>query len=796
VSTIRTQFYKETRELLPWWLGAMAAITAAGFLLRESHDFARGLTMLVFAAAACGLGGLSIGQEYSHRTLGALLAQPISRAAVLGIKLLVLAGFLLALGVTAFACLGVNAVRNSSGLPLALIVAVLGSGFFLGPWLSMVGRGPLAGMVFSIALPAAATVGVVLATVKWMPEWLDRDPGRFGPLFVWLVLFTLWTIGGVLTWTKFLRLQALEGSPGHVGLPAWLVQRPMAADQTQVRRRNPVWLMVRKELRLQQLTIAISALYVVISAGLMQSGQPDATDPLAWIYAVVIPIVIGGLASAEERHLGTASWQTLLPMASAWQWIIKAGVAVLLTIVLVSGLPSVVYQMGLGNAEVRRELLTASVCVCVAALYISSFTTSGIRAILTAGLALIFVFSVGAGLWGGLVMPMYRSLARVAHDVTPFALNYFQIGVWTQRLQYFEFYGLVVGGTALVLRFGGANHHSGDHSARRIGRQIAWVAGYLTVTWLIVTFARLLVWEAFTPATAHRMTPNVSSVRLQPVGGAAGDVGCLVVPARPYEFTQAFRCQSVPPGDFRLLVTPRANAAMDYRFGLMPLTVEGRDLTTIPFGTPPDVAVNGRVVAERGRALPAGLEVVTPEAVYEFAGRSMTTAAGPAAKVDADGRFHLPGGARPRVIRLKNLPPDWALKFMYTNSADFSDGSTTWLVMITAATGTIEGTVLRADRRPAHDGLVIVFPSDDSQRYRPLRELVRTTPVGADGRYTIAGLLPGAYRVAFAQGMADVAWDDPNAITALQPDSIPITVSAGTRATIDGTIPRADRGRR
>src|SRR4029077_1860315 len=90
------------RELLPWWLGGMAAVVAGAFVFRESHDFARALATLAFAAAACGLGGLAIGQEYSHRTLGGLLAQPARRASVLGIKLVVLAGFLLSLGAAAF----------------------------------------------------------------------------------------------------------------------------------------------------------------------------------------------------------------------------------------------------------------------------------------------------------------------------------------------------------------------------------------------------------------------------------------------------------------------------------------------------------------------------------------------------------------------------------------------------------------------------------------------------------------------------------------------------------------------
>ena len=143
------------------------------------------------------------------------------------------------------------------------------------------------------------------------------------------------------------------------------------------------------------------------------------------------------------------------------------------------------------------------------------------------------------------------------------------------------------------------------------------------------------------------------------------------------------------------------------------------------------------------------------------------------------------------MIRLQNLPPDWTLKFVATLSNDTSDASTTWLVMITPATGTVAGTVLTADRRPARDALVIVFPSDEPHVWRPIRWSIRTTPVGAGGRYSVEGLLPGAYRVAFVQGMADGAWDDPGTITALRPDSIPITISAGTSATLDATIPRA-----
>jgi hypothetical protein len=567
----------------------------------------------------------------------------------------------------------------------------------------------------------------------------------------------------------------------------------MAVARTDVRRRNPIWLIVSKELRLQQLAFAISATYVLVWAGFLLSDLAGAIEPLAFIYAIVIPVVIGGVASAEERHLGTASWQALLPMASVWQWIIKAGVAMLLTAVLVPGLPFLLSRLAGPHVDIDRGLVMAAVCGCVVALYISSVTGSGIRAILTAGLAMIVMFSVSGGLWGAVVVPTMQYLYRVGQHVTPFTLTYEQIHPWTLWIQGVQFYGVVVGGPALLLRFGAANHRSGETSKRRIGRQVGWAVGYLTAVSLITSVALQVVWASFTPSSmsARRTAPAVYSLRLQPVGVAAGDVRCLAVLGRAGELAQAFRCPSVPPGDFRVLVTPRANAAADVHFGFTPLTVEGRDLTTLRVRTAPDVAVNGQVVVEGGRALPAGLLVVAPETTYEVAGRSITGAATPPAPIATDGSFRLPGRPGPRVIRLQNLPADWTLKSVFTYANDASDPSTIWRVTITPATGTVSGTVLTADRRPARDALVTVFPSDDMFLWRPMRWSIRTTQAGADGRYTVEGLLPGAYRVAFVRGVADGAWDDPASMTALWADSIPVTISAGTRATIDGTIPRA-----
>jgi hypothetical protein len=104
-----------------------------------------------------------------------------------------------------------------------------------------------------------------------------------------------------------------------------------------------------------------------------------------------------------------------------------------------------------------------------------------------------------------------------------------------------------------------------------------------------------------TITTSSGQPPSAFSLRVQRVGGPTGEVRCLVVPARPGE-PQAFQCPSVPPGDFRLLVTTRATADADVEFGVMPLTVEGRNLTNLLASTTPGVAVEGTACRSRSRS--------------------------------------------------------------------------------------------------------------------------------------------------------------------------------------------------
>src|SRR6185295_7486037 len=98
----------------------------------------RVLGVFAYFLGIAGLGALSIGHEYSHRTLGMLLAQPARRQHILLVKLGVLAGMLLTVSAVAGAfifALGIP-LREFGSPPtkLALLLMPLLCGLFLAPW--------------------------------------------------------------------------------------------------------------------------------------------------------------------------------------------------------------------------------------------------------------------------------------------------------------------------------------------------------------------------------------------------------------------------------------------------------------------------------------------------------------------------------------------------------------------------------------------------------------------------------------------------------------------------------------
>jgi ABC-type transport system involved in multi-copper enzyme maturation permease subunit len=379
---------------------------------------------------------MSIGHEYSGRTLQLLLSQPRSRARLFIVKQGVLLAMLLALGAVAWTTLSNPQAMTMSALIVTVTLPVLG-GLSMSPLVTMMSHNPLAGIVFTLAVS-----GMV-----WLPiDWLVQGATKL--TVFWRAMVALGAMATVLGWRTFMRLEADDGRGPHVHME-WSSAGSVAAFD---RRPHPVWRLVAKELRLQQLTFVVFAIYLVGSIKLLgpvSDVMADVHGALTSLYSGIVALLIGSLASAEEREYGTLESQLLLPIASSTQWAAKVGVMLGLALLLAVGFPALIVASR-GHAIRINEWYTCTVLLlAVTSLYVSSLCGTGIRALLVSVLATPLVLMVSA---------QFRLASRHLNMSQAVLLACFVI---------------------LVLWFGLENHRSAERGAWRIGRQVFVMAGCL-----------------------------------------------------------------------------------------------------------------------------------------------------------------------------------------------------------------------------------------------------------------------------------------------------------------------------
>lgn len=426
---------KEIRALLPAWFATMCAIGAAVLSGPRGHF----LGMLAYSFGSVTLGALSIGHEYTHRTLTLLLSQPSSRRRLLLTKLGVLTVMLLTLAAFAW----ITVLRPGE---LHWVFASLLCALFLAPLLTMLCRNPLAGPVFVGAAPA----------------WISFFSGILSTGVVWGVTLGVCVAAAVASWRLFMRLESIDGRGQDVRLPEVLrrwIAATFAASTERRRTKRPVWLLVKKEMHLQQMTFAVAGLWVVIWATAfalapLVPGLPE--FPLAGVgvlYGALLAVLVGSLASAEERQNGTLEWQLLLPMAAWKQWAVKVGTALAITALLSYALP---VALAAGRIGVLGWHAAAILMLTTGSLYVSSFCRTAVRALMISGVVMLALGELGlyvAGAYDGVVAFLAVPLAAVF---------------------------------ALMLWFALENHRSAEHAAGRVAQQLLWMAACLALGVVVV----------------------------------------------------------------------------------------------------------------------------------------------------------------------------------------------------------------------------------------------------------------------------------------------------------------------
>jgi hypothetical protein len=481
---------KELRALGPTWL-ACAAVAAFGAWVGG-----RAALVLASSAGAFMLGAWSLGHEYAHHTLPALLSQPVSRRQIAGVKAAVLAALMLALGVVAAPLAFVEsewfsgAARSGSLWGARTTVVISGvAAFCLAPWFTMLGRGALAGLVFSLATVSFTWLAgdVIGIAMFGLAAGARGEIDAFRTSFMWVTTVPLSAFGAWMSWRTFRRLEAHDGGAAAAVLSRL---RPVSAARagSDVARRRTHWVrqLVAKELQLQKMVFAIAGLYLLMWWMLVASRQFVPANlalplaPFTMLYAAAVPLLLGSFASAEERQLGTLSWQTLMPVPAWRQWTVKVLVACGLAFGLGFGLPAALESVtplnGSVDAVLEIEASLAIVFATIVSMYVSSVSTGGLRALVASMVAMAPM----AALFGG--------FGRLFSGTSDVAVGLLREAGW-YRGGYFallpkvDVRGLdaVVLAAAtvlaiLLLRFAYVNHRSADTGMRRLWRQPAWIS--------------------------------------------------------------------------------------------------------------------------------------------------------------------------------------------------------------------------------------------------------------------------------------------------------------------------------
>jgi hypothetical protein len=450
-----TLVLKEGRALAPIWLGAALVIigaTTAGLL---------SVALLAFIFTAAALGVFSIGHEYAHRTLTSLLAQPVNRSRLLLSKVVVLASLLVLLSlVVAVVLLQADGIDRLFGgaarapgagvlaaqpvdealvsrwqLALLLLTPLLG--LCVAPWLTMVCRNLMAGLVFTLAIPAGLWIaGQIARAASVNFDFVELEfvhPFGYPPalLVMTIGIVAISALAAVHGRALFVGLEALD-TPRQV-LPARRQSpTPAIGATSQTRRRHPVWMLVQKDIRLQTIAFAVAGLYAVgwIGLSVARSEQYIAGQSFAMLtemYGMFIALLIGALSSAEERSIGTAQWQMLQPLALWKQSVVKLVTIGLLALLLGLAVPAILeaaFPLIVDSGRVGPRLpiylwvplqvlrgpVVTMLLITLFSAYASTLCSGGLRPLLV---ALSFLFGLTL-LYSSLVFAIY-DLRLVTH---------------------------------------------------------------------------------------------------------------------------------------------------------------------------------------------------------------------------------------------------------------------------------------------------------------------------------------------------------------------------------------------
>jgi hypothetical protein len=424
---------KEIRLLLPAWVAAMLlGIVPAWFSgiawnldyttnLAESSFLLEGLVPLIFALGILFLGISPFGQEFSQGTFTVLLSQPAERSRVWRTKISILAMAFFIVWAAALASIwcqyylydylhplplkfGNPALlrdhpvyfnehyRRFSGafdyafIFLTISVLVVFSG---GLWTTLLLRQVTNAFWFTLLTPLA----IILGISSWLSDRLASDESISKIIIVALAIYSV--AGYFVAALLFRRCQDLQSAGGEVTF-SWFKKFAGSGTSSRARAisfRPRHWFsaLVWKEIELHQVNILLAALLLLLhlSSFITRKIHPHFSNPNLqfvlegiWLLWLLMPILIGCAAIAEERRLGVIESQLTLPVSRRVQLFIKFSIGLILSLLLGAAMPLLLE----GTKDLNDWLFALAGGMFFISFYASSMARTVLQAI---GLAVV-----------------------------------------------------------------------------------------------------------------------------------------------------------------------------------------------------------------------------------------------------------------------------------------------------------------------------------------------------------------------------------------------------------------------
>ncbi len=370
---------------------------------------------LVFILFCAAMGASSFGNEFQWRTMPQLLAQPVARRRIWFEKLLALG---IALFLAILLCLIVptlifflyvwnlgsvwpilnSETWNTIFRLFAKFIIISLCGFCTTPYLALLARNTVGGLVFSFVIP----LFILVAISFWEPFMMLPGTRRIYLVYIGYAALFYW-----LGYRKFLNLQVTEGIDQSIRLPR-TVENAFAAPFRAMffGHSGPIESLIKKEFRLQQISFVIAGLFflLVLAACWVSRSNRDAANLVMVLVlpllTFMLPLLVGALAMVEEKAWGLAEWHLTLPASTQKQWLVKSAVTLSTSLALGIVLPILllwVFRALTGSKEFDSTpianfavnimpivLFLFNLVLTGIAVYAASLSTNAIRAMFLA----------------------------------------------------------------------------------------------------------------------------------------------------------------------------------------------------------------------------------------------------------------------------------------------------------------------------------------------------------------------------------------------------------------------------